>query len=62
MSSQKIVYEEEIPLTAPVIRKLVASTIVSRWERLDATVELCFEHLIKYQQQIDRNLRNDWVT
>ena len=59
---QKITYEKDLPLTAPVIRKLVASTILSRWESLDLTMELCLNHLHLYNQQKIRNIRDDWVT
>lgn len=53
---QKVKYEKEIKLTAPVIRKLVASTIISRWESTDATIENCLKWLNQYQRQINPNL------
>lgn len=56
IASQKVKYGEDLPLTAPVIRKLVASTIISRWENLDATMEFCLYHLRKYHRQIQENL------
>lgn len=59
---QKVRYEEELPLTAPVVRKLVASTIVSRWQSLDSTMELCLVHLHRYHHQIQQNLIRDSVT
>jgi len=59
---QKVQYEEDLPLTAPVIRKLVASTIVSRWQSLDSTLELCMEHLHSYHYQTQQNLIRDSVT
>lgn len=62
IASQKILYENDLPLTAPVIRKLVASTIISKWESIDTTIELCLGHLRSYHTQISRNLKNDWVT
>lgn len=59
---QKVQYEEDLPLTAPVIRKLVASTIFSRWQSLDSTMELCLQHLNRYHHQIQQNLIRDSVT
>jgi len=56
LCEQKVKYEKDIKLTAPVIRKLVASTIVSRWESQDATIENCLNWLNQYQRQIERNL------
>lgn len=62
MTYQKIAYQSEIPLTAPIIRKLVASTIMSRWETLDTTIELCLQHISHYHRQILMNLKQDCVT
>jgi SRSO17 transposase len=62
IASQKLMYENDFPFTAPVIRKLVASTIVSKWESLDATIELCLQHVMHYHRKTQRNLREDWVT
>lgn len=53
---QKVKHGETIPLTAPVIRKLVASTITSRWENLEETMDHCLKHLYAYRRQIQRNL------
>lgn len=53
---QKVKHSETLPLTAPVIRKLVASTITSRWENLENTMEYCLKHLYDYRRQIQRNL------
>ncbi|MCH7411827.1 IS701 family transposase, partial [Belliella sp. DSM 111904] len=53
---QKVNYDETLPLTAPVIRKLVASTISSRWENLESTMDYCLKHLYAYRRQIQRNL------
>ena len=62
MASQKIEYEQELIITSPVIRKLVASTIISRWENTDAAIEICLKSLELYQNQIQRNLRIERVT
>ena len=62
VASQKLKYEEDLPLTAPVIRKLVASTIISRWESLDSTMELCIQQLARYHCQIQKNLKRHSVT
>lgn len=59
---QKVRYHHQIKLTTAVIRKLVASTIVSKWQSLDSTIQLCITQLQQYQLQIRRNLNNDWVT
>lgn len=59
---QKINYENELPLTAPVIRRLVAATIISKWSTLDMAIELSLEHLYAYNQQKMQNLRKHWVT
>ncbi len=59
---QKVRYEEDLPLTAPLIRKLVASAIVSRWQSLDTTMELCMQQLARYHCQIQQNLKRDSVT
>ncbi|MBW3545864.1 MAG: IS701 family transposase [Bacteroidetes bacterium] len=59
---QKVRYEEDVPLTAPIIRKLVASTIFSRWQSLDSTMELCLQQLARYHCQIQQNLKRDLVT
>lgn len=59
---QKVTYDEDLPLTAPVIRKLVASTIVSRWQSLDGTMELCLQQLARYHCQIQQNLKRDSIT
>lgn len=62
MAFQKIQYKEDLPLTAPVIRKLVASTIVSRWQSLEKSIDLCLAHLYSYHYQIQQNLIRDSVT
>ena len=62
MAFQKVRYDEDLHLTAPVIRKLVAATIISRWQSLDSTIDLCIEHLYRYQYQIQQNLACDFVT
>ncbi|MEQ8554319.1 MAG: IS701 family transposase, partial [Cyclobacteriaceae bacterium] len=49
---QKVHHHECLPLTASVIRKLVAATIISRWESLDSTMELCMQQLARYHCQI----------
>lgn len=59
---QKVEYEKELLLTAPVIRKLVASTIISRWEQIDTTIEICLANLNHYHKQIQVNLKKDCVT
>lgn len=59
---QKVRYEQEMPLTAPIIRKLVASTIVSRWQSLESTMELCLNQLQRYHCQITQNLIRDSIT
>ena len=59
---QKFKYKEDLPLTAPVIRKLVASTIISRWESFDTTIELCMKQLARYHCQIKQNLKQDILT
>jgi SRSO17 transposase len=62
MTYQKIKYRSDVTLTAPIIRKLVASTIISRWETLDTAIELCLQHVRDYQRQILMNLKQDCVT
>ena len=62
MTLQKIKYRSELPLTTPIIRKLVASTIISRWEKLDTAIELCLQNISNYQRQILMNLKQDCVT
>lgn len=62
VASQKVKYDQEIPLTSPMIRKLVAATIVSRWQSLDQTIELCMEHINHYQNQKLRNLNRSRIT
>ena len=59
---QKIIYHKEVRLTAPVIRKPVASAIVSRWNDLGHPIELCYHHLKKYPASIRDKLGQDWVT
>ena len=59
---QKVQYQDELLLTAPVIRKLVASNIISRWESLDSTMEICMQQLARYHCQIQHNLIRDSVT
>ena len=59
---QKLKYEEDLPLTAPVIRKLVASTIISRWESFDSTIDLCLQQLARYHCQIKQNLKQHYLT
>ena len=59
---QKVQYDEELPLTAPLIRKLVASTIISRWESLDSAMELCIQQLARYHCQIQQNYKRNAVT
>lgn len=61
-ASMKMEYEEELLLTAPLIRKLVASTIISRWESMDTAIELCLQTIDQYQKQIRHNLLRDCVT
>ena len=48
-------------ITAPVIRKLVASTIISRWESLDITIDICIQQLARYHCQIKQNLKQDYL-
>ena len=55
-------YEEDLPLTAPVIGKLVASTIISRWESFDSTIDLCIQQPAGYHSQIKQNLKQDYLT
>jgi SRSO17 transposase len=62
VASQKVLYEEDLPLTASVIRKLVASTIISRWETLDSTIDLCIQQLARYHCQIQQNHKRNSVT
>jgi SRSO17 transposase len=45
---QKITYGEELPLTAPIIRKLVAATISSKWDRIDSAIEVALKILKEY--------------
>ena len=59
---QKIIYHKEVKLTAPVIRKPVASAIVNRWNDLEHPIELCYHHLKKYPASIRDKLEQDWVT
>jgi SRSO17 transposase len=59
---QKIQYQEEMPLTAPIIRKLVAASIISRWESLDDTIALSIKIIAKYHGQIQHNLNREPVT
>jgi SRSO17 transposase len=59
MAEQKIIHHHQIKLTAPVIRKLVSATIISRWENLDATIIACLQHLKQYQNQIQYNRNKD---
>lgn len=40
---QKITYQEELPLTAPIIRKLVAASITSKWDKADFAIELALK-------------------
>lgn len=58
MAFMKMEHDEELLLTAPLIRKLVASTITSRWESMDTAIELCLINIDSYQRQIRYNLRN----
>lgn len=62
MTAQKVKYQQDLPLTSAVIRKLVASTIISRWDDIDTTMELCLKHLESYHYQIQQNLKRDSVT
>ena len=66
---QKLKYEEDLPLprasprmTAPVIRKLVASTIISRWESFNTTTDLCLKQPARYHCQIKQNLKQHYLT
>jgi len=59
---QKIRHKDEIPLTAPIIRKLVASTIISKWDNTDSAIELAFRTLNRYYHQIQTNQIRDSVT
>ena len=45
---QKITYQEELPLTAPIIRKLVAASIISKWDKADSAIELALKKLKDY--------------
>ncbi|MEM6806540.1 MAG: IS701 family transposase [Bacteroidota bacterium] len=62
MTFQKVKYDEELPLTSPVIRKLVASTIISRWESLESTIDICIRNLHSYYCQTQQNLVRQLVT
>ena len=59
---QKKQYDEDLPLTASSIRKLVASTIISRWESLDTTIEICIRQLARYHCQIQQNYKRNSLT
>ncbi len=59
---KKLEHGQNLILTAPIIRKLVASTIFSRWEIMDTTIELCLQYIDQYQRQIQHNLKRDCVT
>jgi SRSO17 transposase len=45
---QKITNREKIQLTAPIIRKLVASSIMSNWDNPQKAIDLAIIHLEKY--------------
>jgi len=57
LTFQKIKYEAQIPLTSPIIRKLVAATIFSAWQSLERTIELSLRNLEQYQYQKNYVLR-----
>lgn len=61
MTYKKVEHGEGVLLTAPIIRKLVASTIASRWETMDTAIELCLQYIDQYQRQIQHNLKRDCV-
>ena len=60
--AQKIRHKDDIPLTAPIIRKLVASTIICRWDHTNSAIELALKALNKYYNQIETNQIRDSVT
>jgi SRSO17 transposase len=62
MTYKKVEHGQDLLLTAPIIRKLVASTISSRWEIMDTAIELCLQYIDQYQRQIQHNLKRDCVT
>lgn len=55
---QKVKNYKILPLTAPVIRKLVASTIISKWQSLNDTLDLCLKHLTHYNHHKIRYLNS----
>ena len=55
ITSQKIEHDQILTLTAPIIRKLVASTITSNWNNLENTKEKCLKQIKYYQRQLKRN-------
>lgn len=57
MAEQKKTHQQDIKLTNATIRKLVAATIVSRWDNLDQTIELCLQQITHYQRQIRQNIK-----
>ena len=62
MVLQKVKHQKELTLTAPIIRKLVAATIISRWENLDKAIELSSQQLARYHCQVFVNLKRDRLT
>lgn len=48
MFQQKIIYQNEMHLTAPIIRKLVAASITSKWDRIETAINLALRNLNDY--------------
>ena len=57
-----ILKKKNIKITAPIIRKLVASTIESKWNSLETAINLAKNHLTEYIVQISRNKSPSYVT
>lgn len=62
MFYQKIEHEKELPLTAPIIRMLVAATIKSKWDNINTAIYLALELLNKYYLTDLKKSEEDWLT
>ncbi|MDH5400157.1 MAG: hypothetical protein OEX02_18540 [Cyclobacteriaceae bacterium] len=61
MFLQKLKFEEKnnLVITAPVIRKLIASAIRSLWETIELAIDAALIHIENYNKQINPGLCRD---
>jgi len=62
IAKQKHTHKEQVKLTTATIRKLVAANIVSRWNDLQHTIEICINNINQYNRVIEYNSNKVYIT